>query len=203
MMLTVSSTSYRRLKRQTVTETHNPANQETVLQDEAPGGASVIGRNLSERIRIADIGLVGHVMRKRYQPKHCDACGKKTKEGKDYCDEHVTAQPYAKELAGSIQTMARELKKVTAKGWKAVPKNSPNLQELKLELYDLPKGVNCDQVCELMDWGAEAAKAYVEVLLRKGLATLTKSSKAPVSAEFGHSRVRVILNTNIDTDSGH
>ena len=61
-------------------------------------------------------------------------CGGKTREGKDFCGDHISELPYIKKLLQRIQDKENEVQKVRKKGKKAVAPSSENLKEIKTHL---------------------------------------------------------------------
>lgn len=61
-------------------------------------------------------------------------CGEKTREGKDFCGDHIDELPYIKQLLQRIQDKEQEVQKVRKKGKKAVDASSENLKEIKTHL---------------------------------------------------------------------
>jgi hypothetical protein len=61
-------------------------------------------------------------------------CGERTREGKDFCGDHIDELPYVKKLLQRIQDKEDEVQKVRKKGKKAVAASSENLKEIKTHL---------------------------------------------------------------------
>jgi hypothetical protein len=68
--------------------------------------------------------------------KYCskERCEERTREGKEYCPEHVDNLPYVKQLLDRIQKKEAEVANVRKKGKKAVDPASENLKEVRTHL---------------------------------------------------------------------
>jgi predicted ArsR family transcriptional regulator len=61
-------------------------------------------------------------------------CEDRTREGKDYCPEHIESLPYVKQLMDRIEKKEAEVANVRKKGKKAVDPKSENLKEVRTHL---------------------------------------------------------------------
>ena len=68
--------------------------------------------------------------------KYCDeaGCEERTREGKDYCPEHINNLPYVQQLLDRIEKKEVEVAAVRKKGKKAVDPASENLKEVRTHL---------------------------------------------------------------------
>jgi len=176
-------------------DSQNPAAQETVLQEDGNNtggysGSSAMGRGPLGRLRLA---VFGDQRRPYKEPKKCSTCKKPTRDGKDYCEEHIESQPYVKKIAKDIQERLKEVERVNRRGGRVIKPTSKNLMDLKLTLFDRPKGFSCQQLVLTMDWPEKVVKAYVRYLDRQGLVEYQTRSRLSKKSSFGDLGVLVRL----------
>ncbi len=68
--------------------------------------------------------------------KYCahEGCSERTREGKDFCSEHIENLDYVKNLMARIEAKEQEVQKVRKRGKKGVVAKSENLKEIKQQL---------------------------------------------------------------------
>ena len=68
--------------------------------------------------------------------KYCahSGCEERTREGKEFCSDHIENLDYVKKLMARIEEKEQEVKKVRKRGKRAVSAESENLKEIRQQL---------------------------------------------------------------------
>jgi len=106
-------------------------------------------------------------------------CGERTREGKEFCSDHLENLPYVKCLLKRIQDKNDEVTKVRKKGKKAVKAGSETLREIKNHLeFRGPRTTKCLQ--REMQLTESTIEGFVDYLEDEGVIRRTKTSRGDV-----------------------
>jgi predicted HTH transcriptional regulator len=117
---------------------------------------------------------------KRNNPntKYCQhrLCNERTREGKEYCSEHINNLPYVSKLLGKIDDKAAEEVAVEKRGYKAVAPDSETLKELLIHLkFNGARTVR--RLMRELQLNEMTVAGYIEYLVRHNQAKTSFTSR--------------------------
>ena len=133
--------------------------------------------NLKALIRPGEANRKVHgKMKSCIKPTKRGLCGASTREGKEFCGDHLEELPYIKKLMNRIKNKSDEVGRVRKKGKKAVDPSSETLREIKNHLqFRGARTTKCLQ--REMQLTESTIEGFVDYLEDEDTVTLSRTSR--------------------------
>lgn len=139
-------------------------------------------------IRVLDLSF--YFARNRLRPRRCAApgCAVATREGRDYCSDHVEQQPYVQALLAKLEERELQDDRVKSTGPKAVDLSGITSREILQHLaFHGPRTE--ERLCRELDLDLKTLSAYVSAMRDKGLVRLGQTKRGSTVVKLVKRRI--------------